>query len=286
VKTRDAELFNAMWQDAVAARKYLVSRGSDPHRIGLLGASVGCSVAIDAASRTEMILGACVMTPGMNYLGVDTMADLPGYGDRPLLILSSREEANVGAQQIRAKLGASAELVLFDVKKVHGTRMFGKVEGVEERIVDWFAGLLAGGVALDGRVDGPERFPEPFFTSGKVRFHVRLHRNWLHVVASGETAPGELTVAWSEDPKRKTGRSVTWFAKSGGFRHEVMRDGKWTPMRIRKAPNRPEPAAARDEVVEVLVPIGKRGLGLEVGPALRLMLTAGGASAGWQPLPK
>jgi len=290
VKARDPKLFSAMWQDALAARTFLIGKGTDPNRIGLLGASVGCSVAIDAASRTERILGACVMTPGKNYLGVNTMGDLAAYGDRPLLILSSKEEAGVGAKAIKAKLGVSAELVLFEEKGVHGTKMFGKVAGVEDRIVTWFGDILGGSVALDGRMDVQER-PRHLFEkheSGLV-FHVSVHRGWMHVVASplsDKKPPTEITVAWSDSPNQERGRSLSWSATDGFYRHQVLRDGKWSPMRIKRAANRPWPGAARGDAIEMLIPIGKRGLGLTNGPDLRLMLTCGKISSGWRPLTK
>jgi len=293
VESRDPDLFNAMWKDALAARKFLIAKGADPNRVGLLGASVGCSVAIDATSRTEKIPGACVMTPGKKYLGVDTMGDLAGYGDRPLLILSSKEEAEAGAMAIKEKLGASVELVLYDEKRVHGTRMFGKVPGVEEKIVRWFGDLLGGDVALDGRLDERERPDHPIWVwegkdGKKLHFHVRVRPRWMHVVASpvaGGEPPEEIGLAWSSVPDLSKGRSVTWFAKNGSFRHQVKRDGKWMPIRRKKAPNRPEPGAARGKVIEMLIPIGERGLGLEIGPDLRLKLLTKGpygvVESGW-----
>jgi len=51
VRDRDEPLFNSMWQDATAAVDWLVSKGHRKDRIAILGASVGCSVAIDAARR-------------------------------------------------------------------------------------------------------------------------------------------------------------------------------------------------------------------------------------------
>jgi hypothetical protein len=244
-------------------------------------------VAIDAASRDQRILGVCVMTPGKNYLGVDTMADLAAYGDRPLLILSSKQEAGVGASAIKAKLGATAELVLCDEKGVHGTRMFGKVAGVEDRIVKWFGDLLGGDVALDGRMDEHERPDHRFFAfEEKLFFHVNFHRDWLHVVASaGKDArpPADLTVAWSHAPDHAKGRGITFNSADGSFRHQLLRDGKWMPMRVKAAPNRPRPGAARGEVIEMLIPIGTRGLGLEFGPDLHLKLACGKISSGWQP---
>ena len=93
---RDPVLFNEMWMDALAAVTWLHDQGYVPGNIGLLGASVGCSVAIDAARRTDSLTKVAVMTPGVGYLGVDTVKQLEQWGRRDLLILTSSEEAPGG----------------------------------------------------------------------------------------------------------------------------------------------------------------------------------------------
>lgn len=149
---RDEALFQSMYKDAFAAIAMLEKRGFQRGHISLLGASVGCSVAIDAARRMDGLGPVAVMTPGLNYLGVNTEEQIKEWGTRELLIVTSTEEAGFGPAPLRDALRAayaerkesSPEAVdhltywEIDQEGIHGTRMFGKVDGIEGRIVDWF----------------------------------------------------------------------------------------------------------------------------------------------------
>jgi len=139
VVARDPELFNKMHLDAEAAILYLTAHGTDPDKVGLIGASVGCSVAIHTVSAGTAPVGTVVvMTPGKDYLGVSTMKDIENWPGIPLLILSSREELERGASTIYARLkNSGATLKVFEEDDIHGTNMLGKVNGAEELIADW-----------------------------------------------------------------------------------------------------------------------------------------------------
>ena len=154
---RDEALFQAMYKDAFAAIALLEKQGFQRRHISLMGASVGCSVAIDAARRMDGLGPVAVMTPGLNYLGVNTREQIKEWGTRDLLILTSEEESGNGPAPLRdalrdayAKRKASSpkaadHLTYWQIEQtgIHGTRMFGKVEGIEQRIVDWFAARFA-----------------------------------------------------------------------------------------------------------------------------------------------
>ncbi len=158
VKERDPLLFQAMWQDAMAGVKFLREVADCPAgRIGLVGASVGCSIAIDTTLRDGKVAGVCTLTPGKNYLGVPTMNHINSWGDTPLLLLSSEEEADGGARPIAEALKGKpgVDLRIVPGEKIHGTFMFGKVEGIERRIAGWFRTSI-GKEILDGRVDEAE----------------------------------------------------------------------------------------------------------------------------------
>lgn len=156
VDDRDPALFNAMHADVEAAIAWLAKEKSTPKgRIALVGASVGCSVAIDTAVRVpdEVAAVAC-LTPGRSYLGVPTMEHVAKWPKgKPLLLVSSAEEMDGGAGPIFAKLeGRSAELKRVDAAErdetaderfLHGTNMFGRVAGVESNLADWLALHLA-----------------------------------------------------------------------------------------------------------------------------------------------
>ncbi len=155
VEKRDVPLFSAMWQDAAAAVKWLRTEGKcDPKRIGIVGASVGCSVAIDAAVRDPSVMAVACMTPGKEYLGVPTMEHVKSFGKRPILLLSSEEEKAGGAVPIAEALkdDPECELRVVPGKEIHGARMFGKVAEIEARLASWLRAAL-GRQVLDGRVD-------------------------------------------------------------------------------------------------------------------------------------
>jgi len=157
VDARDPALFNAMHADVEAAIKWLGKEKKTPAgKIGLLGASVGCSVAIDAAVRNPDAVAAVVcLTPGKNYLGVPTMEHVAKWpSGKPLLLVASAKEAGGGADPIATKLdGKGAELKIVaatdgDIESaepmaLHGTNMFGRVEAVESNLADWIAYRLA-----------------------------------------------------------------------------------------------------------------------------------------------
>jgi pimeloyl-ACP methyl ester carboxylesterase len=152
VEARDAALFNAMHADVEAAVAWLAKEKKTPKgKVGLLGASVGCSVAIDAAVRNPDEFGAVVcLTPGKNYLGVPTMEHVEKWpSGKPLLLVSSMPEASAGADAIKSKLeGKGAEVKIVSAENsdavkgpmdLHGTNMFGRVAIVEKNVADWFA---------------------------------------------------------------------------------------------------------------------------------------------------
>jgi dienelactone hydrolase len=147
VDDRDAELFNAMHADVAAAVAWLESRGYDAERIGVMGASVGCSVAIRAVLEDERLAGAAALTPGSDYLGVDSLSDVQAWDGRPLLLVSSEEEAERGALPLHEAMAERdawllPDLVIVPGSSIHGTNMFGQVPDVETRLATWWAARL------------------------------------------------------------------------------------------------------------------------------------------------
>jgi dienelactone hydrolase len=147
VRQGDPALFGAMHGDVAAAVAWLEGRGYAAERIGLMGASVGCSVAIRAALADERLAGVVALSPGTDYLGVDTLGDLQGWDERPLMLVSSREEAERGAAPLERAVRArdrwlTPALVLLEETDIHGTRMFGVVADVEVRLAGWWAARL------------------------------------------------------------------------------------------------------------------------------------------------
>lgn len=173
VEKRESKLFQDMHKDAIAAVRHLVKEAhSDPSKIVIVGASVGCSVAIDTARRypKEVAAVAC-LSPGANYLGVNTVEQAKSWPkDRPLLLLAHASEAGDGAPQVRDAIPSSRLLTYDDPVPetskdepmwAHGTKMFGRIPLVEQTVAS-FVSTVTGSerddVVLDGIVpaSGPE----------------------------------------------------------------------------------------------------------------------------------
>lgn len=143
VTNRDQAFFNQMHQDGIAALAWLRNQGHQ--KIGVVGASVGCSIAMHMVAVASPEIAAMVlMTPGRDYLGIDTVSHLAKWTGMPLLILTSEEEAERGAMTLYDRLqGPDTKLVVFEQVDIHGTMMFGEVDGVEERISNWLVSKLS-----------------------------------------------------------------------------------------------------------------------------------------------
>lgn len=139
VSDRDPGLFQAMHHDVTGAYHWLQQRPEvDLSRLAIIGASVGCSVAIDYAGGDKSVDVLVLMTPGKNYLGLDSMAHLKKYGRRPVLMLASEEERSGGTDAL-AKLADDAQVKIYDQSGIHGTRMLGKVSGVAQFVAKYLA---------------------------------------------------------------------------------------------------------------------------------------------------
>lgn len=143
VTNRDSSFFDTMHLDAETALEYLEKdEHITTHHIGLVGASVGCSIAIQTAVNSK-VAAVAVMTPGRDYLGIQTMDHIKNWPGTPLLILTSEEEKNRGAVDIYTALqNRGAELKIFKEESIHGTNMFGEVDNVEQIITGWLSNLL------------------------------------------------------------------------------------------------------------------------------------------------
>ncbi len=127
---RDSELFAAAWRDAEAAAKWLAGRKEcDTTRLVLIGASVGCSISLDYAARSSDVRGVACLSPGLDYMGIDSLAHIRKLKGRPVLLVCPEGEQS--AAKRLAKAGGDA--VKVDVhpggEEQHGTRMFDADDG-------------------------------------------------------------------------------------------------------------------------------------------------------------
>ena len=115
----------------------------DDYRIGLLGASVGANMAQVIAADNLNARTVVLLSPGLNYAGVEIRDPLITYGERPLLIVASQEDTYVADSSQRLEEIALGEnkLVMYQGAG-HGIHMFEREPGLADQIIDWLDSYL------------------------------------------------------------------------------------------------------------------------------------------------
>ena len=109
-------------------------------------------MALDYAGLDKSVDAVVLMTPGKDYLGLDSVKHIRNFGDRYVLMLTSEEERSTGVE-VLAPLAPKADVKVYDKTGIHGTHMFGQVAGVEKLIAAF----------LEKHVGGPS--PETVYAS-------------------------------------------------------------------------------------------------------------------------
>jgi dienelactone hydrolase len=139
------DLFKDAWKDAEAAKKWLAGQPNcDVGRIVMVGASIGCSISLDYASRDEAVKAVVCLSPGTNYFGVDSIAHIEKCGKRAILLMSPTPEYAEVEKLVQASGGTAVGLKYHqrpapeaDARAQHGTNMFAAHygEAVKDKIV-------------------------------------------------------------------------------------------------------------------------------------------------------
>ncbi|MGE3180778.1 MAG: alpha/beta hydrolase [Phycisphaerae bacterium] len=125
VEERDPEIFREMQDDVRATYDWVVQQPRvDRSRFALLGASVGCSVAIQYAAKDKSVDVVACLTPGTNYLGLNTEEDIRQIQGRKILLVAVEGEREAAEQLGKLCDGATAKIYRGEG---HGTNMFAGV---------------------------------------------------------------------------------------------------------------------------------------------------------------
>ena len=111
----DAAAWAATSNDVSGAVAYLRMNphGLSPQRVGLVGASIGSTATILAASADPTLDTIVTLSPGRAYRGVDAITPATGLGQRHLLSLAASGEADsVEASSAFTRITGGEELVL------------------------------------------------------------------------------------------------------------------------------------------------------------------------------
>ncbi len=136
VLKRDPEIFRKMQNDVLGAYDWLAQQAEvDRARFALVGASVGCSIALQYAARDRSVDAIVCLSPGLNYLGLDSAGEMQQITGRRILMLATEDERD--APYTLKQRGTGVEVEVFRQEPAHGTDMLGKVAGLEAKIVEF-----------------------------------------------------------------------------------------------------------------------------------------------------
>ena len=213
--------FFSMHRDAKAGLAMLVEKGAPAGSLGVVGAGAGASVALLTTIEHPTIVHALtLLSPGINACGLPSDLHAARIKDRPVFILASAEEGDLGPAKIAAASDpTTTRLKVLDERGVHGTTMFGRVPGIEAEIGEFFASALGQGpaweipwcrdVILDGAVESEEgldafRITVPMLEGPESTVRLTRDRKRLIVgvrIPERYVRRNEVTVYVDSDPK-------------------------------------------------------------------------------------
>lgn len=136
--------YAGMVQDLRAARRYLGSRGdATPSRVGLIGASFGATLAVQASAEDASVATVALLSPSLDYRGIRIDPVVRKYGARPLLLVASDDDG-YASRSIRdlQKAGGGVRETIVVHAAGHGTAMLAAAPDLPARLVEWFRRTL------------------------------------------------------------------------------------------------------------------------------------------------
>lgn len=131
--------YQAMIQDVTAAMDYLRSKGVK--NISLMGATLGANLALQAGAGAKDVTNMVMLSPGLTYQGVTTSDALARYGDRPILMVVSKDDgyAAKSALVLEAQAKGKKHLEIY-TSAGSGAVMLNREPGLEGLLLSWLLG--------------------------------------------------------------------------------------------------------------------------------------------------
>lgn len=136
---RSPDHFRHAAMDTLGAISFLGTQEFiDTERIMLIGASIGCSISLDTATRTNDIKGIVCLSPGVDYFEVDSIAHIRYCSAYTPILLMAPEAEYEAVQKLIEASGDKARGEKFEGgREYHGTNLFDAPYGktVRKKIV-------------------------------------------------------------------------------------------------------------------------------------------------------
>lgn len=140
----------------------------DASRTAIVGASIGANMALVTAANEPTIKTVALLSPGRDYFGVTTEDRIIDYGQRPVMIVASEEDAEAAdsSRALHELAAGDAALIMYEGAG-HGTNMFSSEPELTDEVIGWLdqyvqnstaAGAEAGATARSD-LDWDDRSP-------------------------------------------------------------------------------------------------------------------------------
>ncbi len=130
---------------AAAVRKLGEISGLPRGRIALLGASIGCNIALNYAAGDPEIRALTLLSPGLDYRGLRTLDALKRYGGRPLFLVASSEDKYAYFSSAELEKAARGPKLFRRLSGAgHGTQMLRADPALAGKVAAWLKAGFSG----------------------------------------------------------------------------------------------------------------------------------------------
>lgn len=136
----------AATEDINTALTLLLENKVDPDNLAIAGASIGANLALRFAAKEPRIQALILLSPGLEYHGVETLDALADFGKRPLLLMTSREDEYSASSCTTLKNAAATFCELREYEgAAHGTAMLDTDPDAAAQILLWLRPIIGPG---------------------------------------------------------------------------------------------------------------------------------------------
>ncbi len=148
-KERSTVHFQSASMDVLGAMSWLAQQEFvDSQRFVLVGASIGCSISLNTATQAGDCKGVVCLSPGENYMGLDSLQQIKNVAPYvPTLLISPEGEYGSIEKLLEACDNKAKGLKFPGGPEYHGTKMFDAPYGgeVQSKVIDF----LCKGVGIE-----------------------------------------------------------------------------------------------------------------------------------------
>lgn len=135
VARRDPAVFQKMQGDVRGAYDYLATLSEvDRSRFAIVGASVGVSIALQYAAKDRSVDAIVGLSPGLNYMGIDSVGDIRQIKGRKVLLVAAPAESD--APLTLKSQGHDVETEILKDARGHGTELLTESPTLVRKIVE------------------------------------------------------------------------------------------------------------------------------------------------------